>query len=173
MLNFVFIFNCYPLPWCVNELVVLFKCGDRLNCSKLKGMSVLDTLAQGYDSLWVKRLSLWGSRCQAGGQRGRGCVELIVRLLCDYAVYRRTKFFVLFIDFCKAYDEAPRKLPQGISSIGVRESDVRGYQSCVRVCQKCVAFCRGDCPCGCEARGTAMLSPLCRLHGSVSEDDEA
>lgn len=72
---------------------------------------MLDTLAQGYDSLWVKRLSLWGNRCQAGGQRGRGCVELIVRLLCDYAVYRRTKFFVLLLDFCKAYDEAPRKLP--------------------------------------------------------------
>ena len=54
------------------------------------------------------RLSLWVSidKCQAGAQKGRGCVEQIMtlRLLIDLAKHKKKKMYTLFIDLSKAYD---------------------------------------------------------------------
>ena len=42
----------------------------------------MDTLAKIYDSLILNRLRLWCSinKCQAGAQKGKGCIELIISL---------------------------------------------------------------------------------------------
>ena len=59
-------------------------------------------------------LELWFKpyREQAGAQKGRGCIEHIVtlRLLSDYAKKKKTKLFMTFVDFSKAYDLVPRHM---------------------------------------------------------------
>ena len=72
----------------------------------------MDSLAKIYDRILCKRLELWfkPDREQAGAQKGRSCTEWIVclRLLMDYALFRKVKLYVAFIDFSKAYDRVPR-----------------------------------------------------------------
>ena len=47
----------------------------------------MDTLAKIYDKIILNRLTQWASidKCQAGAQKGRGCIEQIMclRLLVD------------------------------------------------------------------------------------------
>jgi len=55
----------------------------------------MDTLAKVYNKLLLNRLSLWSAidKCQAGAQRGRGCIEHIMtlRLLIDLAKCKKRK----------------------------------------------------------------------------------
>lgn len=123
ILNFVFMRCCYPLAWCYSKLIILFKSGNRMICNNYRGISIMDTLAKIYDVLLLNRLKLWChiDQCQAGAQKGRGCLEQIValRLLSDYAKYKKVKLYVLFIDFSKAYDRVPRgKLMERLRSLG-------------------------------------------------------
>ena len=83
----------------------------------------MDTLAKVYDKLILNRLTLWSSidKCQAGAQKGRGCIEQIMslRLLIDLAKSKKKTLYILFIDFSKAYDKVPRnKLIIYLKSIG-------------------------------------------------------
>ena len=80
-------------------------------------------VAKLYDTVILNRLKLWCNidPCQAGAHKHRGCLEQIIalRLLCDYASYKKTKLFVLFIDFSKAYDRVPRgKLIEHLIRLG-------------------------------------------------------
>ncbi len=72
----------------------------------------MDTLAKIYDTMLLNRLKLWCiiDKCQAGAQKNRDCTEqiLTLRLLCDYASFRKVKLHVMFLDFSKAYDRVPR-----------------------------------------------------------------
>lgn len=58
-------------------------------------------------ALWFKP-----DPAQAGSQKYRGCVEQIatLRLLIDYAVWAKKQFFIVFIDFEKAYDKVDRQI---------------------------------------------------------------
>ena len=123
LFNIVFQGFRYPVQWTYSKLVTLFKSGDRMSCGNYRGISIMDTLAKVYDKLILNRLTLWSSidKCQAGAQKGRGCIEQIMslRLLIDLAKYKKTKLYVLFIDFSKAYDKVPRnKLIEYLKSIG-------------------------------------------------------
>ena len=123
ILNFVFMRCCYPLAWCYSKLIVLFKSGNRMMCNNYRGISIMDTLSKIYDILLLNRLKLWChiDQCQAGAQKGRGCLEQIVtlRLLCDYVKYKKVKLYVLFVDFSKAYDRVPQeKLIERLKSFG-------------------------------------------------------
>ena len=73
----------------------------------------MDSLAKIYDTVLNQRLNLWLDidKAQAGGQKGRSCTEqiLTLRLLVDYAKYKKCKLFLIFVDFKKAYDKIPRK----------------------------------------------------------------
>ena len=102
-----------PLSWCFSRLIVLFKKGSTSDCNNYRGISVMETFAKVYDLILCRRLELWRKpyREQAGAQKGRGCTEhiLSLRLLFDYALSKKTKLFVLFVDFSKAYDRVPRQ----------------------------------------------------------------
>ena len=121
--NLVFTQTCYPLKWCFNKLFVLFKSGDKMSCDNYCGISIMDTLAKIYDILVLNRLLLWFNvdKCQAGAQKGRSCLEQIftLRMLCNLAVNKKKKLYVLFIDYSKAYDRVPRhKLIEVLKSQG-------------------------------------------------------
>ena len=118
--NIVFMNMCYPVMWCYTKLVQLFKSGNRMSCDNYRGISIMDTLAKVYDTLIYNRLRLWCSisKCQAGAQKKRSCIEQILslRLLCDFAICKKVKLYVLFIDFSKAYDRVPRDKMIGVLS---------------------------------------------------------
>ena len=81
-------------------------------CDNYRGIRIMDTLAKIFYMLILNRLRLWYyvDEYQAGGQKGRSCLEHIFALmLCDYAKKERVKLYVLFIDFSKAYDRISRK----------------------------------------------------------------
>lgn len=138
--NVVFTQICYPLLWCYNKLVVLYKSGNRMSCGNYRGITIMDTLAKVYDTMILNRLKLWWSidKCQAGAQKQRGCVEQItaLRLLCDYVMYKKRKLYVLFIDFSKAYDRVPRgKLVDILKDLGcgkVMIKAIKAMYTCTR-----------------------------------------
>ena len=112
LFNVVFMNVSYPVSWCVSRLVLIFKSGNKMLCGNYRGISIMDTLAKIYDTLILNRLTLWCNihKCQAGAQKKRSCIEqiLTLRLLCDYAIFKKVKLYVLFVDFSKAYDRVPR-----------------------------------------------------------------
>ena len=83
----------------------------------------MNSLAKIYDSLIHERLKSWHTllREQAGAQKGRGCIELIVtlRLIFQYAIKSKSKLYVVFVDYSAAYDRVPRnKLIQTLRDFG-------------------------------------------------------
>ena len=93
---------------------MLFKRGNRKDPNNYRGTSVINSIAKLFDMVLCTRLELWFKpyREQAGAQKGRGCIEHIVTLslLSDYAKKKKTKLFMTFVDFSKAYDLVPRNM---------------------------------------------------------------
>ena len=101
------------MNWCYNKLFVLFKSGDWLSCDNFCGISIMDTLAKIYDTLILNRLLLWFDfdKCQTGAQKGRSCLEQIftLRMLSDYAIKKKLKLYILFIDYSKTYNRVSQE----------------------------------------------------------------
>ena len=134
LFNIVFTQCYYPIEWCYNKLFVLFKSGDRASCDNYRGISVMDSLAKIYDTMIMNRLSMWCSidKCQAGAQKGRSCLEQIftLRMLCHYAKNKKSKLYVLFIDYSKAYNRVSRrKLIEVLRSRGCGKLMLKALQA--------------------------------------------
>ena len=103
---------------CTLNLGLLLKCslylkkGNRLLPENYRGITVINCVAKLYDKILCRRLQLWfkPDREQAGGQKGRGCIEHIVtlRLIADYAFRKKIKLYIIFVDFSQAYDKVSR-----------------------------------------------------------------
>ena len=94
----------------------------------------MDTMAKLYDTMIMNRILLWCNidKCQAGAQKGRSCVEQIftLRMLCHYAINKKVKLYVLFIDFSKAYDRfSRRKLIEVLRSRGCGNVMLKAIQA--------------------------------------------
>ena len=61
ILNMVFCSNdfLFPLKWCYNKLIVLFKKGARLNCGNYRGISIGDPIGKLYAKILGNRLKQW------------------------------------------------------------------------------------------------------------------
>lgn len=123
LLNLAFSTKC-PEYWKQSRLIALHKKGDTMDCENYRGISIMNSLCKIYDYVLCNRLTLWYTprREQAGSQPGRGCVDQIValRLICNFAVEKKKKLFLLFIDFRKAYDKLPRdKLLCCLKELGI------------------------------------------------------
>ena len=114
LFNLILTSASYPVSWTRAKLFMLFKRGNRKDPNNYRGISVINSVAKLFDMVLCSRLELWFKpfREQAGAQRGRGCLEHIVtlRLLADYAKKKKTKLFLVFVDFSKAYDLVPRHM---------------------------------------------------------------
>ena len=118
LLFFLSIFNAafrtfsLPSEWNYSILFVLYKSGIKSDCNNYRGISIVNSALKLFDIMILNRIKLWANvdACQAGAQSGRGCLEQIfsIRMACDYAVYKKKKLFLLFVDFQKAYDLVPR-----------------------------------------------------------------
>ena len=118
LFNLIFTSSCYPISWSKAKLFMLFKRGNRKDPNNYRGISVINSIAKLFDMILCGRLETWFKpfREQAGAQKGRGCIEHIVtlRLLSDYAKKKKTKLFMTFVDFSKAYDLVPRNMLFGV-----------------------------------------------------------
>ena len=105
--NLLFNFFSYPMHWSIRKLIAIFKSGEKLLSGKYCGISIPNTLAKLYDMMLCDRLTKWCEfdKCQADGQAGRSSIEQIMtlKLSIDYAVESKSKLYVWFIDFPKAY----------------------------------------------------------------------
>lgn len=112
LFTWVFTLNIYPSGWRCSRYVTIFKKGLSYMCDNYRGISILGAVGKLYDTVLCKRLEKWfiPDREQAGSQKGRGCTEHIVtlRLLINYALCKKEKLYVIFVDFSKAYDRVPR-----------------------------------------------------------------
>ncbi len=112
LFNIIFTSGCYPAQWCFSRLVTVFKKGQRSLCSNYRGIAVTDSITKLFDCILNNRLKLWYRPTpeQAGAQSGRSCQEqiLALRLLIAYAVAKKVKLWIMFVDFSKAYDRVPR-----------------------------------------------------------------
>ena len=91
---------------------LVFKKGQQTICSNYRGIAISDCLSKVFETILTQRFSLWYKPQpeQAGAQAGRNCIEqiLALRLLIDYSKTCKTKLWVVFVDFSKAYDRVPR-----------------------------------------------------------------
>ena len=114
LFNLIFSNAIYPVQWSNAKLFMLFKRGNRNDPNNYRGISVINSIAKIFDMILCSRLEQWFKpyREQAGAQKGRGCIEQIVtlRILCDYAKKKKSKLFITFVDFSKAYDVVPRHM---------------------------------------------------------------
>lgn len=110
--NFLFNSSSFPYNWRFNKLVIIYKRGLKELCKNYRGISVMCSMAKIYDALLLNRLKAWFtlSREQAGAQRTRGCLELIMslRFIIAYAMKKKSKLYILFVDYSAAYDRVPR-----------------------------------------------------------------
>ena len=105
-----------------------------MSCDNYRGISIMDTLAKIYDTMIMNRLLLWFSidKCQAGAQKGRSCLEQIftLRMFSNFAVCKKQKLYVLFIDYSKAYDRVSRhKLIEVLKSRGCGKIMLKAIQA--------------------------------------------
>ena len=111
-LNRLFANAIYPQSWAIAKLFTIFKKGDKSLPSNYRGITIINCLAKVYDMILCQRLQLWFSpfREQAGSQRGRGCLEHIttLRLITEFAVKKKFKLYIVFVDFAQAYDKVSR-----------------------------------------------------------------
>ena len=114
LFNLIFSNAVYPVQWSYAKLFMIFKRGNRNDPNNYRGISVISSIAKIFDMILCSRLEQWFKpyREQAGAQKGRGCIEQIVtlRILCDYAKKKKSKLFITFVDFSKAYDVVPRHM---------------------------------------------------------------
>ena len=83
----------------------------------------MNSVAKIYDYVLSNRLMRWFTpdKEQAGALPGRSCIDHIVtlRLLINYAMLKKEKLYIVYVDFSKAYDRIPRdKLLQSLVSLG-------------------------------------------------------
>ena len=113
IMNFAF-YATYPARWSYAKLNMLHKKGSRLACDNFRGISIIESMSKIYDYILYNRLARWfiPDREQAGSQPKRSCIEQIVtlRLLISYAIAKRLKLYILFVDYSKAYDRVPRNI---------------------------------------------------------------
>lgn len=109
----------YPKQWCQSLIFPLHKQGDTNNPNNYRGISLLNIISKLFSSILNKRLSLWAEKnglipqCQAGFRKNYSTIDHIFTLQSIVKKYLSKKcgrFYVLFVDFSKAFDCIPRIL---------------------------------------------------------------
>ena len=117
------LYTVYSQDWCFSRIVTLLKKGNLLDCGNYRGISLMNCIPKIYDYILYNRLAAWfkPDMEQAGAQPKRGCMEHIIslRLLIDYAIVKKKKLYIVYVDFSKAYDRVPRgKLVHLLAAMG-------------------------------------------------------
>ncbi len=108
----------FPQKWSHALLLPLYKKGSVSDPNNYRGISLLSVVSKIFTKILCTRLTEWAElnnmlyEAQAGFRKGRSTVDQIFSLqslVQKYTSRRRGRFYVLFVDFAKAFDSIPHK----------------------------------------------------------------
>jgi len=164
----------FPDEWSKAVIVPLFKKGDTSNPENYRGISLLSIVSKVFTSILNKRLYQWAESehkiCeeQAGFRKHYATTDHIFSLVsmikkCLYG-QRRSKFYVVFVDYLKAFDSVDRDRLWGVlQKVKTSTKMLRMLQGMYKTVQSCVRWGADvseffDCPFG--VRQGCQISPL-------------
>lgn len=172
--NRVYDTGVFPKQWSQSVIVPLLKKGDVNNPGNYRGISLLSTISKVFTSILNRRLYKWAESehkiCeeQAGFRKNYSTIDHLFTLVtmikkCLYG-QRRSKLYVAFIDYLKAFDSVDRdslwvvlqKIKTSTKMLRMLQGIYDSVQSCVRWGPEVSDF--FDCPAG--VKQGCMLSPL-------------
>ena len=165
------IFNRGELPklWSENIICPIHKSGSLKDANNYRGISLSNILYKVFANILNTRLCQWSNKhkfvdeAQAGFRAGYSAVDnvfILHAMIQKYLSKRKGRFYVLFIDFEKAFDNISyKKLFESLSSKGVNGKFLkilleiyRKNNSSVKVADSCTSYF----PC---QKGTRQGSP--------------
>ena len=174
LFNRIYATSYFPMEWAKAIVVPLLKKGDEKNCDNYRGISLLSVVSKIFTSILNKRLYKWAeengkiSEEQAGFRKSFSTTDHIFTLhtIVNSCLFgnRRSKLYVAFIDYRKAFDTIRRetlwqilkkqRVPTKI--LGVLMNMYKGVKLIVRFGDKLSK--EINCPLG--VRQGCLLSPL-------------
>lgn len=163
----------FPDMWTKSVLCPLHKKGSRSDPGNYRGISLLSVLGKAFTKILNARLVKWAElhdlqyEEQAGYRKGYSTIDNIFTLYAiteKYLCKDKGRFYVLFIDFSKAFDSIPHSLlwfkliQEGVHGkmLKLLRNMYGNLKSCVRTDQGLTEF--FDCTVG--TRQGCMLSPF-------------
>ena len=174
LFNEMFNRGYFPISWCQSVIVPLFKKGDHNNPDNYRGISLLNVTSKLFTFILNKRLYKWSEKeekiCQeqAGFRRNFSTIDQIYTLITmirkSLHGQNKGKFYVLFVDYAKAFDSVNRdklwniltKIKTSVKMLSMLKGLYCTVQSCVRWKHETSGF--FNCPQG--VKQGCILSPL-------------
>ena len=152
LFNALFSREIFPEQWTRSIIVPLHKKGDA-NCpNNYRGISLLNILSKVYTHILNKRLTVWAEKhgklleAQAGFRKGRSTIDHIFTLnaAVEKQFNTRSKLYVAFIDFHKAYDTVKRSILWSVLlRSGIQGRMFQNLKAIYSSVQSCV-MCKGE-----------------------------
>ena len=117
LFNKIFETQSYPTEWSKSLIYPLHKKGNLSNAQNYRGISLLNVISKIFTGILFDRLTHWSDmnvhipESQAGGRKGYSTIDNIFclqSLIQKYLTKKCGRFYVLFIDFSRAYDSIQR-----------------------------------------------------------------
>jgi hypothetical protein len=174
LFNRLFETGVFPKEWSQSVIIPLFKKGDANNPENYRGISLLSIVSKIFTSILNKRLYNWAEKehkiCeeQAGFRKSYATVDHVYTLMSmikkSLFGLRKSKFYVAFIDYQKAFDSVDReslwlvlkKIKTSTKMLRMLQGIYGSVQACVKWGSDVSEF--FDCPLG--VKQGCMLSPL-------------
>lgn len=170
--NKVLTTGIFPKEWCQAVLSPLHKKGIKSDPNNYRGIALLSVLGKIFTKIINNRLVTWMEQCtlqreeQAGFRKGYRTVDnifILQSLIQKYCSRKGGRFYVVFVDFSKAFDTVPHSLlfyqlmKKGVHGkvLNVLRSMYSSLESCVRTPGGITEFFK----CSIGTRQGCMLSP--------------
>ena len=117
LFNKIFEIQSYPTEWSKSLIYPLHKKGNLANVQNYRGISLLNVISKIFTGILFDRLTHWSDinvhipESQAGGRKGYSTIDNIFCLqsvVQKYLTKKCGRFYVLFVDFSRAYDSIQR-----------------------------------------------------------------
>ena len=117
LFNKIYELNFYPAEWSKSLIHPLHKKGSVTNVENYRGISLLNITSKMFSGIIFERLIHYCDikdllpESQAGGRRGYSTIDNIFclqSLVQKYLSKKSGRFYILFVDFSKAYDSVNR-----------------------------------------------------------------
>ena len=120
LFNIMFRTSSFPIRWATAIIVPLYKKGEVNNPDNYRGISLLSVTSKFFTGILNKRLYSWAEDNdkinieQAGFRKSHSTIDHIYTIynMASNCLYgrRRSKFYVCFVDFRKAFDTVNREV---------------------------------------------------------------
>ena len=111
--NKILLSGVFPDSWCTSIITPIYKSGGKNDPANYRGIALIDIMYKIFSGIITDRLIRWSDYCnvidesQAGFRAGYSVVDNMFTLQCviqKYLSKPRGRFYVLYVDFQKAFD---------------------------------------------------------------------